>query len=211
MRVGIDFDNTVITYDHVFLAVAKERGLLDAGFCGDKQAIRDAIRLLPDGEMAWQRLQGHVYGQGISKASMFDGVDMFLRRCRLEDCPILIVSHKTEYGHHDPSRVNLRRAALDWMRANGIAGSGDYAVPVESVFFENTRADKLARIAALGCTHFIDDLEEVLTDPGFPPDVIRILFSDRQSAALDKPYTVCPGWRHIEEQIFGGRERRGVA
>jgi len=123
----------------------------------------------------------------------------------------VIVSHKTEYGHHDPSRVNLRRAALDWMRGNGIAGSGDYAVPEENVFFENTRADKLARIAGLGCTHFIDDLEEVLTDPGFPTDVIRILFSDGQSAATDKPYTVCPSWRHIEEQVFGGHERRSVA
>jgi hypothetical protein len=37
------------------------------------------------------------------------------------------------------------------------------------VFLEPTKADKLTRIATLGCTHFIDDLPEFLSDPGFPP------------------------------------------
>ncbi len=203
MRIGIDFDNTVITYDNVFLTAAKERGLIDASFQGGKQAVRDAIRLLPEGELAWQRLQGHVYGQGIGKAAMFEGVHEFLRRCRRERRAILIVSHKTEYGHHDPSRVNLRQAALGWMKENGIIGTSEYTVPVESVFFENTRADKLARIAALGCTHFIDDLEEVLTDPDFPPGVTRILFSEGRPATSDTAYVVCPTWRHIEKQVFG--------
>src|SRR5262245_26350837 len=182
MRIGIDFDNTVITYDAVFLAAASQRGLIDASFRGNKQAVRDAIRLLPEGELAWQRQQDHVYGQGIGGASMFAGVYDFLRRCRSEGRAILIVSHKTEYGHHDPSRVNLRQAALGWMKDHGVIGTSEFAVPTESVFFEDTRADKLARIAALGCTHFIDDLEEVLTDPDFPPGVTRILFSDGKPA-----------------------------
>ena len=177
--------------------------LIEPSFQGGKQAVRDAIRLLPDGELAWQQLQGHVYGQGISKAAMFEGVHAFLRRCRREQRPILIVSHKTEYGHYDPSRINLRQAALNWMRENGIVGTGEYAVPSESVFFEDTRADKLARIAVLGCTHFIDDLEEVLTDPAFPPGVTRILFSEGKTTTVDAPYVVCPSWRHIEKQVFG--------
>jgi hypothetical protein len=203
MRIGIDFDNTVITYDDVFLATAKELGLIDRTFRGRKQAVRDAIRLLPDGELTWQRLQGQVYGRGICQAAMCDGVVTFLRRCRRERQPILIVSHKTEFGHHDPSRVNLRQAALGWMREHGIIGSSDYAVPSESVFFEDTRADKLMRIATLGCTHFIDDLEEVLTDPAFPTGVTRILFSDGNVAPSDAPYVACASWRHIEEQVFG--------
>jgi len=202
MRIGIDFDNTIIGYDDVFLAAARDWGLIDAAFRGRKQAIRDAIRLLPDGELAWQRLQGHVYGQGIGGASMFDGVASFLRRCRLERCPVLIVSHKTEYGHHDPSRVNLRQAALDWMRRFGIVGGGEFSIPVEQIFFEDTRSDKLSRISALDCSHFIDDLEEVLSDPAFPTGVTRLLFSDCAGVVSDAPYVVCPSWRHIEEQVF---------
>ena len=205
MRIGIDFDNTIITYDDVFLATAKECGLVDAGFIGRKQAVRDTIRLLPDGELAWQKLQGRVYGKGTGGAAMFKGVDSFLRRCRVERCPVLIVSHKTEYGHYDPDRISLRQAALDWMKAQGFFSNHPYGVPPENVFFESTRSEKLERIAALGCTHFIDDLEEVLTDPDFPPDVTRILFSDGQVAAPAASHIVCPTWQHIEEHIFRGR------
>ena len=60
MRIGIDFDNTLIDYDQVFTAAAKRRGLIDAAFDGSKRAVRDSIRLLPNGEFAWQLLQGYV-------------------------------------------------------------------------------------------------------------------------------------------------------
>jgi hypothetical protein len=74
LRIGIDFDNTIITYDDVFRAAAEASGLIGPGFSGNKQAVRDAIRLLPDGELAWQRLQGQVYGKGIGGATMVAGV-----------------------------------------------------------------------------------------------------------------------------------------
>jgi len=111
LRIGLDFDNTIITYDAVFLAAARMWGLVGAAFTGGKQAIRDTIRLLPDGELSWQKLQGHVYGKGLAQAEMIAGVDAFLRRCRENKVPIAIVSHKTEFGHHEPDRINLRAAA----------------------------------------------------------------------------------------------------
>jgi hypothetical protein len=207
MRLGIDLDNTLVTYDEVFCATAASWGKIGAGMgASRKQAIRDHLRQLPDGELTWQRLQGHVYGKGIAEAKMFAGVDSFLRRCREQECPVLIVSHKTEFGHHDPDRVNLRQAALDWMRGQGFFRDSGYGIPVENVYFEATRAEKLARIGALGCTHFIDDLEEVLTDPQFPPAVTRILFSDGRDDPVGAPYVVCPSWRRIEEHIFRDHE-----
>jgi hypothetical protein len=203
MRIGLDFDNTIIAYGDVFLAAAKERGLIGENFQGGKQAVRDTIRLLPDGELAWQRLQGYVYGRGIGGASMYDGVEAFLRRCRAEGHPVAVVSHKTKYGHHDPSRVDLREAALDWMHSRGIVGDGEFPIPSERIFFEDTRHDKLVRIAALGCTYFIDDLEEVLLDAAFPVGVARILFSEHAASESEQPYVVCPTWRDIEAQVFG--------
>jgi hypothetical protein len=199
-RIGIDFDNTIITYDEVFCATAKRRGLIDASFSGRKQAVRDAIRLLPDGEISWQQLQGYIYGRGIAQAKMVEGVERFLRRCRTEQCSVVVVSHKTEYGHYDPDRVNLRQAALDWMTAHGLFKNARGST-IESVFFESTRAEKLKRIAALSLTHFIDDLEEVLTDPGFPPNIKRILFAD-DVQPIGAPYVACRTWRDIEEQVF---------
>lgn len=200
LRVGLDFDNTLITYDQVFLAMARERGLTAPDFEGRKKAIRDSIRLLSDGEVSWQKLQGQVYGKGVARASMFKGAGSFLQRCRHSGVSVVIVSHKTEYGHHDPDRVNLRQAALDWMTAQGFFR--EYGVAREHVYFESTRDEKIARIAQLECSHFVDDLEEVLTDPGFPQGVERILFSDGNEAMVPDGIVVCPTWPDVERQVF---------
>jgi hypothetical protein len=217
MRIGIDFDNTLIGYDDVFLAAAQERNLVGSGFTGNKQAVRDAIRLLPDGELAWQQLQGHVYGKGIDRAVMFEGVDAFLRRCRAAGHAVFIVSHKTEYGHYDPDRVNLRAAAADWMEARGFFAPDTYAIPRENVFFETTRTHKLRRISALECIYFIDDLEEVLNDPDFPAGVNRVLFAGAGAspsletspetsleARLAANLAICSSWQRIAEVVLDG-------
>jgi hypothetical protein len=202
MLIGIDFDNTLVTYDEVFREAALARALIDADFAGTKQEIRDRIRVLPDGELAWQQLQGYVYGRGIAGAGMFEGADGFLRRARAEGLPVVVVSHKTEYGHYDPDRVNLRESAREWMRENGFFAESGYGIPAENVFFEGSRAEKLERIASLRCTHFIDDLEEVLEDPDFPPDISRILFSQNEPIGA-APYAICASWQQIEEVVFG--------
>jgi hypothetical protein len=60
----------------------------------------------------------------------------------------------------------------------------------------------LTRISSLACTHFIDDLEEVLIEPGFPSMVERILLSKEEQSRPDTPYVVCASWSDIEERIF---------
>lgn len=200
LRIGIDFDNTLIDYDRVFLKTAQERGLVAADFAGSKREVRDAIRRLPDGELAWQRLQGHVYGAGIGGAVLFEGADAFLRQCRALNVDVFIVSHKTRYGHLDPARVDLRQAALGWMAAHGFFNADGFGFRQEDVFFEETRPAKLARIAALNCTHFIDDLEEVFADPAFPASVRGILFATASSGC---PALVCCHWRDVTMAVLG--------
>jgi hypothetical protein len=200
MRIGIDFDNTLINYDRVFLDAARERGLVPATFSGSKREVRDAIRSLPDGELAWQRLQGHVYGAGIGGAVLFDGTGDFLRRSRARGLELFIVSHKTRYGHLDPTRVDLRQAALGWMEGQGFFAVDGFGLDPRRIFFEETRPAKLARIAALECTHFIDDLEEVFADPDFPPGVDRILFA---ADAGNCPAVLCPEWGDVAKAVLG--------
>ena len=201
MRIGIDFDNTLIDYDDVFRREAERRGLVDPGFAGSKRAVRDAIRQLPDGELAWQRLQGHVYGKGIAGARLFAGARAFLARCRERGIPVFIVSHKTRYGNFDPDRVDLREAALAWLEQQGLLAAGAGLVERGSIFFADDRAQKLARIAALDCSHFIDDLEEVFADPAFPRGVRRILFAAHDSRHAD---AVCRDWDAIAA-VFDAR------
>lgn len=203
LRIGIDFDNTIIAYDDVFLAAAKARGLLAKSFQGNKKMVRDAIQLQSGGELAWQALQGYVYGQGIGSATLQPGVDQFIRHCRTAGCAVIIISHKTEFGHHDSSGVNLRDAAIAWMTDKGFFSSDGFGLARSSVVFAGTREAKLAEIARQRCTHFIDDLEEVLSDPAFPTGVERILFAidDGPPSSLAR-YIACATWNEIERYVI---------
>jgi hypothetical protein len=199
--IGIDFDNTIVDYDDVFLMAAKERGLVDEKFSGGKEAIRAALRLKPNGENTWQSLQGYVYGKRITDAVMFEGFDAFLRLCRAQGHRISIVSHKTEYGHFDESRLSLRDAACGWMEARGFFEENGFGLCRDDVFFEGSRADKIGRIASLRFTHFIDDLPEVLDDPAFPKDVMPILFTNGAAPSAQRP-TAFAHWRDIAGAIL---------
>lgn len=176
LRIGLDLDNTLINYDRLFYEVAVSRNLIPADFAGAKRDIRDQIRLLPeiDGEIEWQHVQAEVYGPAIEGAVAAEGALDFLLTARAGGAELTIVSHKTALANMGDRTVNLRDAARAWLLANGMLGP--QAVPEESLYFESTRAEKIARIVALHCTHFVDDLEEVFDDPAFPPDVQRFLF-----------------------------------
>lgn len=199
-RIGIDFDNTLIDYDEVFRFLACGRGLVGQPFSGSKEAVRAAVRGLPDGEAQWQRLQGAVYGRGIAQAVLFEGAAAFLRGARAAGHEILVVSHKTEYGHHDPERINLREAALAWMKQQGFFDDARLGVRIENVRFAPTRAEKIEEIGRLDVTHFIDDLPEVLDDPEFPPGVVKILFTN--GAPHDARLGAFAHWRDIADAVL---------
>jgi hypothetical protein len=201
-RIGIDLDNTLINYDAVFCAFAKERGLLDSAAATSKAAIREALRAMPEGDLVWQRLQGAVYGKGVRRAVLFDGAAGFLQRAREQGCEIFIVSHKTEFGHFDPDRVNLRDAALGWMKSQGFFRDEGFGIPNGNVLFTATRSDKIAAIAELEVEIFIDDLPEVLEDKGFPSTVTGILFTAGGAAPSAYPRAFAH-WRNITRTVFG--------
>jgi hypothetical protein len=188
MRIGIDLDNTIVDYDAAFSAAA--------GIAGGKAAVRAALRAQPGGEARWTALQAEVYGPSIEAAVPYAGVDVFLRACAVRSIPVWIVSHKTEVAAARPD-VNLRAAARGWLERRGFLAAES---PVRGVYFESTRDEKLARIAALACTHFIDDLEEVLREPAFPPGVRRVLFGQ---AGEPGPFAAYPDWASIRAAFFG--------
>jgi hypothetical protein len=197
--VGVDFDNTIISYDHLILEAARRRGLVDAGMAANKKVLRDAIRLLPDGETSWQKVQAEIYGPAIGGAELIDGVREFLERCAAAGVQAHIVSHKTEYANYDTTGTNLRDAALAWMESRALFGG---ALARDNVSFAATREEKLARIAALGCGQFIDDLTEVLDHPDFPPAVEKLLL-DRALSRSDPPAGKFSCWRDITDHLFG--------
>ena len=168
VRIGIDFDNTIICYDKVFAAVARQRGLVPDGWEGLKTDLRDHLRSRAGGELAWQELQGFVYGKGIGGAEIYPGVREFLAACRQAGAKVSIVSHKTRFGHQDPDRIDLRDAARSWLREASLIDAGDAALAIGDVYFEDTLAAKVERLASLKLDVFIDDLVDVFEQPHFP-------------------------------------------
>lgn len=175
LRIGLDLDNTLINYDELFRDLAVRCGFVPSDFRGSKRDIRDRIRLLPDGELEWQRLQAQAYGQEIGGATAAEGAVDFIRRLRASGAELAIVSHKTAFANMGSENVNLHDAARGWLQSSGMLGP--HAVPEANLYFEETRARKIERIVALRCTHFIDDLVEVFDDPSFPEGVERLLFT----------------------------------
>jgi len=203
MRIGVDFDNTLISYDSLLRTLAAERGLGPS--LRGKRAIRDALRASPEGDIAWQRVQGELYGPRLSKAEPMPGALDFLARCRDLDAAVFVVSHKTEFAGYDPTRTPLRAAATAWMRRQGFFDR--FGLGQDRVFYESTRREKVARIASLGLDAFIDDLEEVFEEPGYPHQVRAILFdpsgtTETVTTASGVPVTCCASFDEIGRVVF---------
>ncbi len=201
MIIGIDFDNTIASYDEPMHGLAVERGLIPSSLPKNKKLIRDAIRALEEGESKWRALQVFSYSCGMPDARPMDGIKEFMSACKERGVEVLIVSHKTEYANFGDPTVNLREAALRWLEAQGFMDFARFGVGHHRIFFENTREEKIARIRALGITHFIDDLEETFLEASFPADVAQILISS-QPAGQGR-WRAFPAWPDIQQHLLG--------
>jgi hypothetical protein len=202
MPVGIDFDNTIVSYDRVFADAGRARGWVAKDFRGSKKQLRDAVRLLDDGEVKWQILQGEVYGRRMDEAEPFPGVMEFIDAARQRGIEMFIVSHKTRYSNYDKLKVDLRAAALAWMEKNGFFDPNRFGFSRDQIFFADTRVEKISRISALGCGVFIDDLEELFVDPSFPANVKRVLFTADHPTADDQAIVVHKTWPDIARFVL---------
>jgi len=200
--IGIDLDNTLVCYDELFHVAACQEGLIESSAPKSKEKIRDAIRLLPDGENKWTRLQAIVYGPRMSDAIAFSGCEQFLCHCAQRGTRALVVSHKTAFALLDGKPVDLRRAALGWMEHKNFFGGNGCGLSRENVFFESTRAEKIETIRALGCTHFIDDLAEVFAEPNFPLGVTKLLFAPHGANTVDDDVQVFKSWLELDRFFF---------
>lgn len=136
-----------------------------------KRSIRDYFRSIKKEEI-WTEMQGLAYGPRILEANPFPGILNFMSSAQAAGHQLFIVSHKTKHPFlgepHD-----LHQAALSWLTHNQILQN---IIPREQIFFELTKAEKLARIATLKCDWFVDDLPEILFDVAFSSTVSKVLF-----------------------------------
>jgi len=202
MRIGVDFDNTIVGYDALFHRVAREWGCIPEDLPANKSEVRNHLRRIGREEL-WTRMQGVVYGARMAEAVPYPGVREFFRSCRQRGLSVFIISHKTRRPFlgepHD-----LHAAALNWLEQQGFFADDQLALLRDQVFLELTKEAKLARIAACGCTHFVDDLPEFLGEAAFPGAVQRVLFDPNGMYVGENRFARAASWAEVERLLWAG-------
>lgn len=201
--VGIDLDNTIIDYTGVFHRHAVARGLIPASVPTGKDDVRDYLRGQGRDDL-FTELQGFVYGPGLSEARPYAGIKEAWANLHRHGAVLYIVSHKTPRPFRGPP-YDLPQYAREWLSANGFIGNNAGRIPMDAVFLEPTKEAKLARIRALRCDWFIDDLPEFLAEPEFPETVRRILFDPNGRAPADDRWLIARDWQEVGRIIIGDR------
>ena len=192
MILGIDFDNTIIDYSKTFKHVALKDNLIKKNFPSDKQLIKKLL-LEKNFEKKWTQLQGKVYGEEISKAKIYKNCKKILKELNKKKINKFIVSHRTLYPYIG-KKTNLHLSAKNWLKKNNFYDS-EINFNHNEIFFEKTKNRKIKKILSLKCTHFIDDLIEILHS--LPDNIIKIHFNvlnKKPIHRLKKNFYVINNW-----------------
>jgi hypothetical protein len=199
MKIGIDFDNTIVCYDKAIAVLANEMLDLPAKLPRTKLCLRDYLRSVGrEGE--WTEFQGTLYGPGMALAEVFDGAIEAMQTLLEQGHELTIVSHRSIRPYagtpHD------LHASARWWVSQQLQTAGLFtrqSADRDCINFMETRNDKIAKIRQLGCQIFIDDLPEVLEDPGFPEKTFGVLFSPYIARKDTADYQVVSSWQEFTQ------------
>ena len=194
IKLGLDFDNTLITYDEIFYKVALERNLINKDLAHQKNVIRDFLRK-NNLEDQFTLLQAEVYGNRILEAEPAENlIENLLTLKQLKNIEFFIISHKTKKPIKGPA-YDMHKAAKNWLYKNNFFESEGLNFKEENVFFEETKLSKIKRIQSISCTHYIDDLPEILDLLG--EDCIKILYNPFGYKIKNNNWINLSSWKNL--------------
>lgn len=191
MRIGIDFDNTLVNYDGVFYRSARQLGWIAEQSGQSKEDVKQFF-IRQDQELRWTELQGIVYGRDIQFATAYAGVNDTLEQWLAQGATLFVVSHKTRYPIIG-DKLDFHLAASQWLQQQ------DLTRYFEQVYFCPQKETKVKQIAELALDVFIDDLPSILLDPHFPPHTQGILFAPGQ--AVHTALRTVASWQELQQSI----------
>jgi hypothetical protein len=180
LKIGLDFDNTIVCYDSAIAVLAEQMFTLPPEVPRTKLGLRDHLRG-SGREPEWTAFQGALYGPGMAYAQPFQGAIETMQALLEEGHQLMIVSHRSRRPYAGPPH-DLHVAASEWISqrlqsAGLFLKDGHDPTGSTTVNFLETRDAKVTRIGELGCEVFVDDLQEVLDDPTFPENTVGVLFA----------------------------------
>ena len=194
--LGLDFDNTLVRYDRLFHQLALEKGLIEDSVAANKTAIRDYLRHQEQDEL-FTLLQGEVYGLRILEAEPAAGMLKALGELNQRGIPMVLVSHKTRNPYKGPA-YDLHQAAWCWLEKHGFFSPDSLGWSRDQVFFEESKQAKVARIEGQGCSHYVDDLPEILE---MLPLSIQAVLYDPNNSYSNQNFLKLTDWRHLNKSI----------
>ena len=195
MLIGLDFDNTIVCYDRAIAHLAETLPDLPADLPRTKLTLRDFLRR-SNREPEWTAFQGSIYGPGMTFADPFAQALEVMQTLKDMGHSLSIVSHRSLRPYAGPA-YDLHAAARGWVQER-LACTG--LVQNESVFFYETREQKIAAVSTMGCEVFLDDLPEVLADAHFPQSCQAILF-DPEKSHMQSEHTRIAHWSELPSLI----------
>ena len=79
MRIGLDFDNTIVNYNYLVHDIAVKRNLINKNFKKDKKFIKEHLISL-NKEREWREIQSLIYGNEILKGDFTSWADKFINQ-----------------------------------------------------------------------------------------------------------------------------------
>ena len=199
--LGLDFDNTLVRYDKLFHQLALEKNLIDQIVPANKTAIRDYLREQGKEEL-FTLLQGEVYGPRILEAEPAEGMLEALYKLKDNGIQMVLVSHKTRTPYMGPA-YDLHQAAWNWLEKYEFFADEGLRWERSQVYFEETKQKKVTRIETLKCSHYIDDLPEILEM--IPERIKRILYDPTDIYGKNKNLRI-NSWEEAYQAVLGAND-----
>jgi hypothetical protein len=194
IKLGFDFDNTIVCYNAAIAALADELFDLPPEVPRTKLGLRDYLRGA-DREPDWTAFQGELYGPGMRYAQPFEGAIEIMLQLVDAGHELVIISHRSRRPYAGEPH-DLHVAARSWV-ADRLQIAGLFAEDNSSINFLETRQEKVARITTLGCQAFLDDLPDVLCAPDFPPSATGVLFDPSRSIPVQEGLHRISSWYEL--------------
>ncbi len=199
IKLGLDFDNTLIDYDEVFYEIASDRNLIPKNVGKTKVEVRKYLKDTGQ-ERLFTLLQGEVYGSKINLAKQSKGMFETLNILKEQKIELFIVSHKTLYPYAGP-KYDLHQSALKWLTLNDFFDTNLLNFKKENIFFELTIEKKIKRIESIGITHYIDDLTKILEL--ITPSIRRIHYNPQGTISNIKDVITLRSWEELPKFLKG--------
>ncbi len=188
--LGLDFDNTLVQYDNVFYQLATEKKIIDQSISPTKTAIRNYLRQ-KGLDHQFTSLQAEAYGPRILDAKPAPGMLEALQLLSKQSISMTLISHKTKTPYAGPPYL-LREHAMEWLEKHGFF-SPPFSWNSETIYFASTKEEKIKAIGLRKCSHYVDDLPEIIKS--LSPSTHGILYDPKKQYSSEN----CSQMSHWEQ------------